>query len=773
MKLLIVRSSDLSSWGSCKVISPNLQESYKLLANKLDLLWFNLPTDYIQQEIAGVDAHIIDLSLKIKNERPDKIVFTDHLPNSAEILNKLSLVMDLDQLPPVVIHVYGDFTYFSKDWVELSPKLINHPVKFLTASNSQKKLLSYFCEDSKVVEQLCFPVDSNAYFFDSKARLKIRNEMDIDDQDIVILYSGRISLQKNVDLLLREYLTLTQNPKRSIHLWLVGAFDDLGAPFMGAETDEGYLYAKMESMLHALPEEARIKIKFWGLQNKEKLREIKSAADLFISLSLYHDEDYGMSPAEALACGLPCLLTDWGGYSSFASDTWRCQLMPVSITEFGLQIKISSIKQFVNTYIDSKTNETDRKRWSDEFLNHFSIKNNSRKLGSFLQKPFSLFQGFTWSLAPFSEQFGKSSVSKTISSSNGPSNKNFYYQVYKNYISLDEPFDKHGTYEPIQWMYDHIKNSEAKHVQAKVKKSRSYHHYLKPFSHKYYSPHNATLLLDGRIPNKLIDKPICTLRDGMIPLCIFLAENLPNKFSGKVAINKNLWFLVPELWREKILFYEIKSDIEFDRLRLPKKIFITGLLNSSLADPEEFAQDLIALNNTLGKENIETMEVMAFLPNKKTNLWGNWKEDNLIKLSNSLFQNLKKDIHFPDWQSLQIEANFKDCLYFEMNRAYFIQDTFTKHFALSRGAGLLTSKTVDVPGELIKTHRLSLYHSVDIYQPDYVRMPDYVNPFNCEYFEYFKNMCETNKKSKISTSWESWFAYYLKRYYKLYPPTLL
>ncbi|MBU2135390.1 MAG: glycosyltransferase family 4 protein [Alphaproteobacteria bacterium] len=41
---------------------------------------------------------------------------------------------------------------------------------------------------------------------------------------------------------------------------------------------------------------------------------IWSAADLFISLSDNIQETFGLTPAEAMAAGLPCVVTDWDGY---------------------------------------------------------------------------------------------------------------------------------------------------------------------------------------------------------------------------------------------------------------------------------------------------------------------------------------------------------------------------------------------------------------------------------------------------------------------------
>lgn len=772
MKLLIVRSAEASSWGSCKVISPNLQETYKRLPKNFNLTWFDLPGHYIELEMSTLESPIINLSKRIMTERPDRIIFLDHSPNPAEILNKLSLIMDLDKLPAILFHIYGDFTYFSRDWLNLSPKLINHPIKFLTASLSQKKLLSHFTEDSSVVDQFCFPVNSKDYYFDPEARDRLRKEYRVGPEDIVILYSGRISLQKNVDLLIKEYLKLITNSKHCVHLWLVGGFDDLGAPFMGVDTDEGYLFSKIESFLAPHPKTFTNKIKFWGLQTPEKLREIKSAADLFISLSLYHDEDYGMSPAEAMATGLPSLLTDWGGYSSFASTSWRCKLIPVAISEFGLQIKTSAIRDFFEGFVESYINDNDRKRWSEAFIKNFSIEDNILKLESFIKGPFNLFQGFNWQLAPCAQLYGKSDSPKTIDPSTGPSDKNFYSQIYQNYISLNESVEGFKDTETIQWIYDYLKNSESDQFIEKRKKIRSYHHYLSPFSKNYYGTFNPALMLNGKTTNKLIDKKLWTLRDGLIPLYYFFEEHTPELFSGEIAIHKEMWFLVPKRWRDKVVLYETRNHFEYSKNNLPKKIFITGMFNSMFSDLQYFEKELIHLSEALGQNNLENIEILAYFPSKKSNLETNWKEENLLHYSQLLFKHLGKNIQLTDWKGVTAHFNFKETLYFEINEGHYIKDTYTKHFALSRGAGLLPNPSEEIKGELIKFQNLSLYHSMVIYRPDYSQFPVYLNPIDNDFYEYYKNMIKSNQSGPNSTtSWDSRLISYLKKFYKLHPLT--
>lgn len=774
MKLLIIRSKEQSSWGSCKVISPNLQSLYyKLPSDHFDIIWFDLPIKYLKEEGEFVNSPLIDLSLTIKKEKPDRIVFVDHHPSPAEILNNLTLIFEFEELPPILIHTYGDFTYFSDDWLKLSPKMLNHKIKFLTASEAQKKLLACFCEDQLSIEKFCFPVDSSQFFFDSNSRKDLRSQMNIGDQEVVILYSGRVSLQKNVDLLITNYLRMLKNIKGSIHLWIVGAFDDVGAPFMGVDTNEGYLYSKLDKILSSYPKDSISKIKFWGLQDKISLRKIQSSADIYISLSLYHDEDYGMSPAEAMACGLPALLTDWGGYSSFASSKWRCQLIPVSISEFGLQIKTSVIQDFIETYQESYIDEKDRQRWSSEFLKEFSIDPNSTKLENIIKSPIATFKGFNWMLAPFSLQYGKSARNNVVSHDVAPSSKNLYYQVYQNYISLKQEDANTKSYETIQWMYDYVKNVETNLINITKRKNRSYHHYLNPFSKNYYSPMGTALLLDGEITTKLTEKSIWIARDGITSLVYFFKKYLPEAFMGKLAIHKDLWFVVPEQWKDKILFYELKTNAEYGETNLPEKIFITGMFNSMFTSVDDLEQALLNLNRFLGEKRKHEISIWAYFPSKENNITSSWHEDDFSKYSDILHKNFPGKINFLDWRGVLSEVDFKKCLYLEVNHGYFIHDSYVRHFALSRGAGLLKNQSDDCIGDVIQIYNLSLNHSLVLYQAAFPENVQYKNPIDSEYFEYFKHIFEKSVSRKgAGTSWDTWMDLYLKKYYKLNPPSL-
>lgn len=56
-----------------------------------------------------------------------------------------------------------------------------------------------------------------------------------------------------------------------------------------------------------------------GRQPDERRRAF-AAADIFVSLSDNIQETYGLTPVEAMAAGLPCLVTDWDGYRDTVRD---------------------------------------------------------------------------------------------------------------------------------------------------------------------------------------------------------------------------------------------------------------------------------------------------------------------------------------------------------------------------------------------------------------------------------------------------------------------
>jgi hypothetical protein len=328
--------------------------------------------------------------------------------------------------------------------------------------------------------------------------------------------------------------------------------------------------------------------------------------------------------------------------------------------------------------------------------------------------------------------------------------------------------DNESRYEYAHWGFDLVQNSYLKKADLE-KEDVLYIDYLRPFSEDFFGQMNPLLIFGGNSFKEISQKKTVTVRDGLIPLSIFFREMSPEDFNLDLFIPKTLWFIVPPSWRKKVKFYDVESTAKFNRDNLPQKIFISGILNSTFVDDDEFEIHIQTLVDKIGKDNIQKIEVSAFFPDKRNDLWGSWEEENVLKYSKAIFQKIKLDIVVPKWQDIHNEIDYKNNLYFEVNSGLFIENSYLSHFVLSRGGGLLSPEVRQLDRHFTKINSLkaSLYHHYNFYELDYTELENFRDPFGDNNYVYFKRIIETQTTiPRINFRWEAWYASYLKRYYK-------
>lgn len=433
MKIFNIQSDSDSNWLSCKTISKNLKSAYELLKKNHDITTFNFPSQITFEKSESFEKSLRELAEQIKKQMPDRLVFIEHFPLPPSFLMQLKNYLKKSEMPPIFIHVYGDFTYFSKEWAKFLSSAEDLNIHFVVASDAQKKLLEYFLPANAVIDKCHFPLNGTDYYFDQAIRDNCRKKYGIKDAEKVFIYTGRISLQKNVDCLLNEFITLCKkHPEAENKLWIVGGFDDSGAEVFGVKTFEGYLYFKFQKILERLPENIRSRITLFGQQDKKQVQELLCGADVFCSLSLFHDDDFGMAPAEALATGLPSYLTAWGGYSSFVSpeNDWDCTLLDVSITHLGHNI---SMKKFRDSFTQTHA-VVNRKEKSENFMKSFGIQKAAMTLDMLLRKNSGELGEMSLKLHHYSN-LSKLRNQSGMAEYFLPSEDGFYHSIYQNYIS--------------------------------------------------------------------------------------------------------------------------------------------------------------------------------------------------------------------------------------------------------------------------------------------------------------------------------------------------
>lgn len=152
--------------------------------------------------------------------------------------------------------------------------------------------------DRLVLSPYC--VDTSAFETTDAAREAWRGEtrqaLGVSADDHVLLYSGKLSWRKGVDLLVEAAKGLPASLRERTVLAFLG---------------DGAMRADLEQLA---AQEPRVRTVFLGFKNQRQLSRYYHAADLLV-LPSRHSETWGLVVNEALHHGLPCVVSDRVGSS--------------------------------------------------------------------------------------------------------------------------------------------------------------------------------------------------------------------------------------------------------------------------------------------------------------------------------------------------------------------------------------------------------------------------------------------------------------------------
>ncbi|MFP6735243.1 MAG: glycosyltransferase family 4 protein [Rhodospirillales bacterium] len=129
-----------------------------------------------------------------------------------------------------------------------------------------------------------------------------RRALALSDNEIAILYVGRLNYVAKANPL-ALFIAAEETAKRSsrpVRLLLNGYFND-------AENEEAFMEAA-----NSILDVANFQIVRHGDENFPD--GVWAAADIFCSLADNIQESFGLTPVEAMAAGLPSIVSDWNGY---------------------------------------------------------------------------------------------------------------------------------------------------------------------------------------------------------------------------------------------------------------------------------------------------------------------------------------------------------------------------------------------------------------------------------------------------------------------------
>lgn len=183
----------------------------------------------------------------------------------------------------------GFSRWYLKELDRIMSRLATH---LLVDSHSQREfLIEQNIAPPKKMEVLgsgsICGVDTNRFKPDPIARKEVRESLGIREDDIILLFVGRLNRDKGIHELLEAFHMLPSSP--STHLILVGR-------------DEEGIQHSLQQIVNSQPQN----IHFMGQSDQPE--RYMAAADIFVMPS--HREGFGLSVIEAAAAGIPAIVSD-------------------------------------------------------------------------------------------------------------------------------------------------------------------------------------------------------------------------------------------------------------------------------------------------------------------------------------------------------------------------------------------------------------------------------------------------------------------------------
>ena len=140
---------------------------------------------------------------------------------------------------------------------------------------------------------------------DAAGRAALRSQLGLADNDLLVLWVGRLSyFEKAFPQAVQQ---ATERTGRRLVLALAGWFPN-------GEADQ-QLYGQAAQQLAP-----KVPLTILNGSKPELLAQAWAAADVFLSLVDNIQETFGLAPVEAMAAGLPVVVSDWDGYRYTVRD---------------------------------------------------------------------------------------------------------------------------------------------------------------------------------------------------------------------------------------------------------------------------------------------------------------------------------------------------------------------------------------------------------------------------------------------------------------------
>jgi glycosyltransferase involved in cell wall biosynthesis len=238
-------------------------------------------------------------------------------------------------------------------------------------------------------------LEQKVFQFSDSARLRVRRRLNLNDsadkQAPIFIYVGRFGYKKGLAAAMRALESVSRETGETVHLIICG-------------NKTKFEYKHVRSLINRFENHPTVRLFNFEEVPRARVAELMSGADFFLSPSWYPYESFGLATLEALASGLPCILTEWQGLRDFKKvghpSIWirfkKQELQSKTVLQKGLEARLKKILRRLVQHPElySRT-EDERKRQIVPY--QFTEAGQAQALDALVQKQnWSTFTGFKY-----------------------------------------------------------------------------------------------------------------------------------------------------------------------------------------------------------------------------------------------------------------------------------------------------------------------------------------------------------------------------------------
>jgi glycosyltransferase involved in cell wall biosynthesis len=173
-------------------------------------------------------------------------------------------------------------------------------------------------------------------------RAAARRRLGLHPDETIILQLGRMVPRKGIETVVQALARLQRKFSMPARLLIVGGESDAPDPVATPEI------GRLQQLADA--EGVRASVTFAGRRNRDLLRFYYSAADVFVTTPWY--EPFGITPLEAMACGVPVIGSSVGGIKHTIVNNQTGMLVPPKdpdalAAKLAMLLRYPSLKQSI------------------------------------------------------------------------------------------------------------------------------------------------------------------------------------------------------------------------------------------------------------------------------------------------------------------------------------------------------------------------------------------------------------------------------------------